>query len=240
MPLEEYHGETFSAFVDISGFKELMKDHEKAYKALDEFYRIGYNVLRSNSNRSNPNRVDGLFISDCGILFSRFNGENFPSLSFETHQAALKNLLNIIQTIFKEMISNDLMLTASIAYGPFDYHERIDFSGMEKNLLLGNAYLDAYLDNEVGKPKLDAGECRILIKEQSRGFWGQIHNVDEEPFSRILKKTNDKKHLYFYWMVSHENEVENFNNKYKDTYNLKYRGMLSVLKQFSNRSNRSR
>jgi|LGVF01.1.fsa_nt_gb hypothetical protein len=52
MPLEEFHGETFVAFVDISGFKALMKDTEKAYKALNSFYQIGYNSLKSDSNRN--------------------------------------------------------------------------------------------------------------------------------------------------------------------------------------------
>ena len=163
MPLEEFHGETFVAFVDISGFKALMKNTEKAYKALDRFYQIGYNSLRSASNKNNRNRVDGIFISDCGILFSRFNDQYHENVNFQTHQDELKNLLNIIKRISIEMIQNDLMLTTSIAYGKFDYHERIDFSGIEKNLLLGNAYLDAYLDNEVGKPKLNPGQCRILL-----------------------------------------------------------------------------
>lgn len=240
MPLEEFHGETFVAFVDISGFKALMKDTEKAYKALNSFYQIGYNSLKSDSNRNNPNRVDGIFISDCGILFSRFNGQDHENIHYQSHIAALSGILNIIKRVSKEMIESDLMLTASIAYGKFDYHERIDFSGIEKNFLLGNAYLDAYLDNEVGKPKLDPGQCRILIKNQPNEFWEIIQNSEEEPFNRIVKKVNDTKHLYFYWMVSDEHEIENFDKKYNDTYNLKYRGMLSVLKQFSNQNDLNR
>ncbi len=56
----------------------------------------------------------------------------------------------------------------------------------------------------------------------------------------VIKKQSDAKHLYFYWMVSDEHKIENFNNKYNDTYNLKYRGMLSVLKQFSNQNDLNR
>ena len=231
MPLEEFHGETFVAFLDISGFKALMKDTEKAYKALNRFYQIGYCSLKSNLNQNNLNRVDGLFISDCGILFSRFNGEGHGNLHFEPHQAALNNLLNIIKQISKEMIEDDLMLTTSIAYGKFDYHERIDFSGMEKNLLLGNAYLDAYLDNEVGKPKLDPGQCRILIKNQLNDLWEHIHNSDEEPLNKIIKKPNDTKHLYFYWMVSDENQIENFNKKY-EKYNNRRRNKKNIFGNF--------
>ncbi len=36
MPLTDYNGTTFVAFVDISGFKKMNRD--KAYQALDDFY----------------------------------------------------------------------------------------------------------------------------------------------------------------------------------------------------------
>lgn len=182
MPLEEFHGETFVAFVDISGFKELMKNSEKAYKALDNFYQIGYRSLRSNLNQNHDNKIDGLLFSDCGILFSRFNGENHVNQNFQQHLSALSNLLNIVKCISEEMIKNELMLTVSIAYGKFDYHERIDFSGMEKNCLLGNAYIKAYLDNEVGKPKLNPGQCRILINNQLNDFWEHLQDSNQVPF----------------------------------------------------------
>jgi hypothetical protein len=235
MSIKNFHGETFVAFMDISGFKVFMKDKDKAYKALDKFYNIGYDSLKSNSNQNDINRVDGLFISDCGILFSRFCGENYSNLDFQPYQASLRNLLNIIEQISRKMIRYEYMLTVSIAYGKFDYHERIVFSGMDKNFLLGNAYLDAYSD-EKGKPKLDPGQCRILINDQINGFWTYIQNLNEEPFNRISKKPNDTKHLYFYWMISDKDDIKDFNKKYNDTYNQKYKGMIDVLRQFTNQN----
>jgi hypothetical protein len=240
MPLREFHGETFVSFVDISGFKALMKDAEKAYKALDKFYKIGYSSLGSDSNQNRHDKIEGLLISDCGILFSRFNGENHVNMHFQHHLSALSNLLNIIKRISEEMIESDLMITASIAYGKFDYHQRIDFSGLEKNFLLGNAYLDAYLDNEVGKPKLEPGQCRILINTQLNGFWEHIQNSNQDLFKKIRKKENNSKHLYFYWMVSDAHQIGDFDSAYDDTYNMKYRGMLDVLKQFSNQNHLNR
>lgn len=237
MPLEEYHGETFVAFMDISGFKALMKDAKNAYRALSLFYQTGYNALRSGQNRNCFFRVDGLFISDCGILFSRLNNGNYSNGHFDERGSALENLLSMIEVISREMIENELMLTTSIAYGKFDYHEKISFPGIEKNLLLGNAYVDAYLDNEVGKPKLQPGQCRILTNNQMNGFWQDvIRSAGKESmiFSRLRKIHSDSKHLYFYWMLSGEHEIESFNLKYNDTYNLRYRGMVTVLKQFAN------
>ncbi|MHB2150312.1 hypothetical protein ACX8XP_14730 [Calditrichota bacterium LG25] len=235
MPLESYHGDTFVAFIDISGFKVLMKDRKRAYEALNKFYQIGYYALGAKKNRNHPYRVDGIFISDCGILFSRLNGNNFQG--GDNIRSALHNMLNITRNIFAEMIRNDLLLTASIAYGKFDYEERIEFVGIEKNLMLGNAYLDAYLDNENGKPRLEPGQCRILLNAQLNDLWRQIRNPNEYPFNLIVEKQTDDKHLYFYWMLQDRQDIERFDKKYTDTYNLKYRGMITVLREFSNRNN---
>lgn len=236
MPLEEFHGNTFVAFVDISGFKALMKNAREAYKALNNFYQIGYDALKLGQNRNGPYRVDGLFISDCGILFTRSNGENHSIGHTNGSRLELECLLKMIESISRKMIESELMLTTSIAYGEFDYHERIEFPGIEKNLLLGNAYLRAYLDNETGKPKLRPGQCRILTDNQMGGFWEDIiRDSGQEPiFGRVRKIHNDSKHIYFYWMLSGEDKIESFNLEYSDTYNLRYRGMLTVLKQFAN------
>jgi len=234
MPLESYHGKTFVAFIDISGFKALMKNRQRAHKALDKFYQTGYEALSTDANRQHSCRVDGIFISDCGILFSRLNGGNFRG-SDNIH--ALENMLNIIRNIFVKMIRNDLLLTASIAYGEFDYEERIEFRGIEKNLMLGNAYLDAYLDNENGKPKLEPGQCRILFDDQLNELKRQIENSNEYPFNLIARKQKDNKHLYFYWMLQNGRYIREFDKKYIDTYNLKYRGMITVLREFIDQNN---
>ena len=99
--------------------------------------------------------------------------------------------------------------------------------------MFGYAYLNAYLDNESGKPKLDPGQCRILTDNLDESFLKSIIPSQEKPFNRLRKTLSDNKHLYFYWMVGNPSEITEFKNKYKDTYNLKYRGMLEVLKTFS-------
>ncbi|MDG4474706.1 hypothetical protein [Thiovibrio frasassiensis] len=232
MPIDDYHGETFVAFVDISGFKALMKNREDAYKALSRFYQIGYDVLGSETNRINPNRVDGIFISDCGVLFSRCNGQDIENPRNQV--IALGHLLEIIESISKRMIADNFMLTASISFGQFDYHERANFVGIEKNLMLGNAYLEAYLDNEVGKPKLEPGQCRIVNHNQDNNLFTLVEASDAPPFNRVVKNQRDSKHLYFYWMVPSENEIDNFTQNYKDAYNQKYSGMLKALRMFAN------
>lgn len=210
MPINNYEGETFVAFLDISGFKEMMQNG-RAAEALNCFYNAGFRTVR------NRNRVEGIFISDCGVLFVRNNQNNL------NHADDLESIIEVIREINEIMIRNGFMLTTSIAYGDFKYQERIEFTGIQKNLIVGNAYLEAFLDNENGKPKIQPGQCRLLEKNLP-------NRLINERFRMVRKRNENDKHYYYYWMVSAPNEIDRFEEEYKDTYNLKYAGMLNVLK----------
>ncbi|MDD4899255.1 MAG: hypothetical protein PHT31_06370 [Candidatus Omnitrophica bacterium] len=217
MPITNFEGNTFVAFLDISGFKEMVKHQEKAWLALDRFYQLGYNILR-RQNDEFP-RVDGLFISDCGILFAR-EGNSV--------QNQLSSLLSKIEKINKGMLEEDVMLTTSIAFGPFKYQERIEFSGIEKNPVFGSAYIAAYLDSANGKPAIQPGQCRILMENLPNEVIGFIENGQQEITRRIQRVGT--KHYFFYWNVRSPHDIEGFIQRYHDSYNLKYSGMLKALK----------
>lgn len=206
MPIANFNGETFVAFLDISGFKEMMKgDGSQAVDALDKLNQAGYDVLQNNQN------IGGIFISDCGVLFVQNDTIN--------KKTKLESMLTVIKEINKKLIEDDIMTTTSISYGHFSYHNRIEFEGILKQPIYGNAYVAAFLDNENGTPKLEPGQCRIVLN----------YNEDIESYNiPLLKKTT--KHYYHYWMVENDNEIENFEKNYKDSYKLKYTGMLSALK----------
>ena len=218
MPINNFNGKTFVAFIDISGFKELMKNGNKAWDALDKLYKYGYKVIKEN-NQHNNILIEGLFISDSGIFFVR---------NFQNKIESLKTLLNAVKEINKRMLDHDLMLTTSIAYGHFKYEERIEFEGIEKNPIYGNAYVAAFLDNENGKPKIQQGQCSI-IKESVQGI--QLLNPDDRILRMIRKRNNDNKHYYFYWMIEDPSEIDEFEEEYSNLYKLKYTGMLEALKR---------
>jgi hypothetical protein len=88
MPLDNFDGETFVAFTDISGFKAMMGEPARAVRALDSFCTAGYEALRRQAGGP---RVEGLFISDCGVLFVRGDGH-------DTH-AGLRSLLAVVEAI---------------------------------------------------------------------------------------------------------------------------------------------
>lgn len=223
MPINSYDGDTFVAFLDISGFKELMRNGKKAWKALDRLYQCGYENLRSQNNEY---RVEGVFVSDSGVLFVRRNNQIISNTS-----ESLKSLLMIIKRINERMREKDFMLTTSIAYGKFRYQERIEFKGIEKNPIYGNAYVSAFLDNENGKPEIRPGQCRIVRKNLPDNIIQAIEqNQDNDIFRMIRKRGHNNKHFYYYWMVNNPLEIEIFEQNYKYAYNLKYAGMLKALK----------
>lgn len=217
MPLEDFHGPTFVAFTDIAGFKQLMPTRDRAMQALHRFYSQGYRILRAQPPHA-PARVEGLFISDCAVLFVR------PRHA-DVH-AQLRAVLSVVQSINRQMLQRELMLSTSIAYGHFDYTPRDEFAGIEKNLIHGAPYVEAYLDQSSGSPKLDPGQCRILHEHIPPGVL-PLPDGDEY-FSRVRPVRN---HSYFYWMCRTPAEIEGFDQQYRDAYNLKYAGMLNALRR---------
>lgn len=146
MPIAPYDEETFVAFTDISGFREMMRSGDRAVQSMNSFYNAGYAALGQEQN------VNGLFVSDCAILFSLTGAR----------EARLESLLSVIKSINRALLPDSVMLTSSIAWGHFSYHDRIEFPGIGKQPIFGNGYLTAFLDNEIGSPKIQPVQCRIV------------------------------------------------------------------------------
>lgn len=205
MPVPDFQGDTFVAFIDISGFKEMMKSGDSiAMDTLNKFYQAGFNSLNNNTD------ISGFFISDCGILF--VNNNELRKIR------KLKIILEVVKEINKKLLSKNIILTTSIAYGKFNYQQRIEFSGISKNPIYGDAYISAFMDNENGKPKIQPGKCRV------------VSNNDSDDYLEIPLLRQVKKHFYYYWMCDDISEINNFEKEYKNSYKLKYSGMISALK----------
>lgn len=205
MSIPDYDGHTFVAFADISGFTEMMNHNNHAIKALNSFYNAGYDVLQ------NETCVHGILISDSAVLFVK----NSPS--------PLETLLKVVENLNRAVLKYDIMLTTSIAYGHFSYHQRLEFQGIEKNQVYGNAYVNAYIDNEKGQPRIQPGQCRIVKK-----------GLECSSPLTLPRLKRDKEHYYFYWMVEDDESIDSFNSSYSDAYQQKYRGMLEAIKKADN------
>ncbi len=186
MPINNFHGHTFVAFADIAGFKAMMADGKRGAAALDALYRSGYSVILDQP--PDRPRVEGLFVSDCGILFVRDNHSAAPRL---------EALLAVVESLNRRCFEEAVSLTTAIAWGEFSYHERIEIPGIEKNPVYGNAYVAAFLDNEAPSPKLYPNECRILKRELPPDALNLCMSQHNSSGGR-MRDTAD--HFYFEWM----------------------------------------
>lgn len=224
MPLSSFEGETFVAFIDISGFKELMRNGDDAWRALDKFYNAGY--MRLASLALETNKVEGLFVSDNGVLFVRTASGHLGDIA-----GNLKTILKAVRAINKDLIDDNFMTTTSIAYGRFKFQQRIEFEGIGKYPIFGDAYISAFLDNENGKPRIQPGQCRLIKCNLPERIKNAIKVNDPAKILTMIKERNgDNEHLYYYWMVNTPDEINDFERRYKHSYNLKYAGMLRALK----------
>lgn len=215
MPIHPFNGETFVAFLDISGFKELMKQNDKALKALNRLYQIGFDTISDGAE------IEGLFVSDCGILFVR-NTDNICS--------DFKKLMEGIKKINRAMLNDNFTTVSSVAFGQFKYQDKLEIAGIEKNAIYGGAYVDAFLDVEKGEPRIKSGQCRIVKKNLPTELKTYLDSNDDEFSSMFKTSPKDTKHYIYYWNLDNENQIENFEKQYNDSYKLVFQGFLDALK----------
>jgi hypothetical protein len=93
----------------------------------------------------------------------------------------------------------------------------------------GAPYVEAYLDQSSGKPKLEPGQCRLLHENVPQEVFQPRDN--DPHFSRL--RAAGATRSYFYWMCSTSADIDDFCREYQDAYQLKYAGMLNALKKYS-------
>jgi hypothetical protein len=186
MPIQNFAGQTFVAFTDIAGFKARMKDERRGPEALDALYSWGYQII-ANQPADRP-RVEGLFVSDCGILFVR----EHPSAV-----TRLEALLLAVEQLNRRCFERAVILTTSVAWGEFSYHQRLEVLGIAKDPIYGHAYIAAYVDSENDSPKLYPTECRIVKRNLPDDVLGMFEN-HQGPIGARSRDSNQ--HYYFEWM----------------------------------------
>ncbi|RPH96552.1 hypothetical protein EHM69_00940 [candidate division KSB1 bacterium] len=229
MQIETYDGNTWVAYLDISGFKAMMKDKKKALDALDHFYQYGYDVLRDHADRyrrelAGGPAMNGLFFSDCGILFLRLNNTHAENALQE-----VQPLLDIVATLSRKMIRHDIMVSTSIAFGHFRYEERQGFQVMQKNMVYGNAFVSAYLDNEVNEPRLKPGHCRIVLDELAP----LAPRLNQGLTELRERKMRYQGHLMYYWMVEHDDDIGRFQEEFSRREAHDWKGMCKLINTYA-------
>lgn len=123
----------YVAFLDILGFKDTLShlNQERAKEFISSFSSTIYSVWGEKKR----DKIRGFIVSDSVIINTT-----------DTSIRALEELLEIIEKICRlEFLDNNILLRGAIAKGKFDKIEANELSGISKGLIVGQAYVDAYL-----------------------------------------------------------------------------------------------
>lgn len=104
----------------------------------------------------------------------------------------------------------------------------LNLTVIEKNPIYGYAYVKAFLDNEKAQPQIQPGQCRLVTHNLPSDI-----NLHQDEFNLLRQKGSNTKHLYYYWSVINEENIEAYERQYNDSYKLKYTGMLQALKEYN-------
>lgn len=129
----------YVAFLDILGFKkklsELGQDRAKRYIA--NFSSTVYSVFQGTDRKL----VEGFIVSDCIVL----NTKNTNEFSL---REIIETIVRICRNEFKE---NSILIRGAIAKGNFENMPAVELANLRKELIVGQAYVDAYLLEDKAK-----------------------------------------------------------------------------------------
>lgn len=231
MPFPFMSDNRFVAFIDISGFKELMRrDEVIALKVIRRFFKIGYDI--TNPDIGNPEgKIQGLFISDCCVIWTQATEDTNES-KISQFNLILQAVRDINKAVLDDhlMKTQDTMLKSSIAFGDFKYIDTQKHALIQKEMIFGDAYIRAYDDNST---KLDPGLCRIVVdKKFPEEIKSKIdQNNESSIFCSLIKKKQSK--YYFFWNCHSNEEVEIFWRAYLRSKKEVYKKMYAALSQNS-------
>lgn len=230
MSIESFNGETFVAFLDVCGLKDMMNIRGKA-EGLNRFFQDTYEEVERSRERSQV--IDCIAVSDCAVAFARTSSSapeavemlERPLISAQR----LESMLIFVKSVARKMIRNGIAIKGSIAYGSLRYERRFEAHGIVKAMFLGDAYLNAYMDVEKGRPKLKLGQVKIRPKKKVKEILDQ-ESISANEFALIaLRKGN----YYFYWMLDSIEEKDEFEREFKYNYQRLFDGVISVIRSYA-------
>ena len=196
----------YVAFLDILGFKNKIRGLQpgKAKDFIFDFSGTIFNIfMKENSN----NKINGYIVSDSVILYS----SDYSKDSFEA-------LIKLTGEICKnEFIDNNILMRGAIAKGEFDKVPAKEISSLEKGLIVGEAYIDAYvgegsikvmgviLSEDVYKDILDNNIKKDIVegtKNKEKYYLLRYINVDflcKDNLTKFITRAKESKWLPHYY-----------------------------------------
>ncbi|MGV3686187.1 MAG: hypothetical protein ACO1NS_11210 [Daejeonella sp.] len=205
----------YVAFIDTLGFKQRITSisHEEAVEVIRRFNEEIYNLWREEG-LDNNDLIRGRTFSDSIIVHS--TGHTI---------AELERILQFLVKLYRISITVcDLPLRGGLALGNFDDLQAVEFSNLQKGILVGNGFIDAYIlesGNEIKGSKLlfsdqinsRISECRTeyvtqKVKDAADGNsiyelrWGDVEFLRSEnygPLNKFVDLATKSKWLEHYY-----------------------------------------
>ena len=151
-----------------------------------EKQRILFLIFREQSSKylmkkNSDGRINGYIVSDSVILYSKDDSKD-----------SLEALIKLTREICEnEFIDNNILMRGAIAKGEFDKVPAKEISSLEKGLIVGEAYIDAY----VGE-----GSIKVMGIILSEDVYKDIlhNNITKD----IVEETEDKETYYLFRYIN--------------------------------------
>lgn len=166
----------YVAFLDILGFKDKMKrmTQTEAENFIRSFSQMLYDEWVLEGLNQND-LVNGFIVSDSIIVHTK---DTFPE--------ALKRILNYIITVCQKCFSHKgILLRCAITKGEYSHLEATGFENLQKGLIVGSAYIEAYTLESASKTSaiITTGTVRDDIEEYfPGGYTFEQENTEKDTF----------------------------------------------------------
>lgn len=196
IPIENFEGTTWIAYMDISGFKKFMHENNGLH-VLNKFMDDAYQELGATQN------FDGIFFSDSGVVFYR---QQIPKNNDEVIFRVLNELLSLIRRLNTRYMTPSskwedvsFLTKCCVAFGEFKFQNKEEHIHILKGPIYGRAYVKAFLSIEKNKPhKMEIGEVRIMYYNLKKEFSSKFKkNTEYDEFKHLYQFSND--HMYYSW-----------------------------------------
>jgi hypothetical protein len=170
----------YVAFIDTLGFKKKLQNisHDEAKNIIKGFNQEIYHLWQEMGYDHDPD-IRGRTFSDSLVIFTR-----------DTNTQSLTKLLDFLIRLYRiSIIKCDLPLRGGIAVGEYDDIQATEFDNLQKGIVVGNAFIDAYaLESSYG-----IKGSKILFKQEIKL---KINSSIDQYTTKSVKKDDRKNEIY--------------------------------------------
>ena len=166
----------YVAFLDILGFKEKLKklNHNEIRAYISDFSSVVYDEWKKLGHET----LQGYIVSDSFVINSKDDSDE-----------GLKDLFEAVKNICaQEFAKNGILLRGGIAKGEFDKLEAKELCTLRKGLIVGQAYVDAYLLE---------GSAKLIGISLSKEVYEDVKNMGRFT-SDVFKETTGGQSIYVF------------------------------------------